>query len=64
MDVYRGKIKPETNILRYSLYITYFPHLSVGPIESYQSMQLALSQRKITWDGISARFARVLWGLF
>lgn len=64
VDVYRGKIQPETNILRYSLYITYFPHLSVGPIESYQSMQLALSQRKITWDGISAGFARVLWGLF
>ena len=64
VDVYRGKIAPETNILRYSLYITYFPHLSVGPIESYSNMQLALSQRKITWDGISAGFCRVLWGLF
>lgn len=64
VDVYRGKIAPEKNILRYSLYITYFPHLSVGPIESYQSMFLALSQRKITWDGISLGFARVLWGLF
>ena len=64
VDVYRGKIEPEKNILRYSLYITYFPHLSVGPIESYQSMQQALSQRKITWDGISLGFARVLWGLF
>ena len=64
VDVYRGKIEPEKNILRYSLYITYFPHLSVGPIESYQSMQLALCQRRITWDGISLGFARVLWGLF
>jgi D-alanyl-lipoteichoic acid acyltransferase DltB (MBOAT superfamily) len=64
VDVYRGKIQPERNILRYSLYITYFPHLSIGPIESYSSMQQALAQRKITWDGISLGFARVLWGLF
>ena len=64
VDVYRGTIPPETNILRYSLYITYLPHLSVGPIESYSNMQLALAQRKITWDGISMGLIRVLWGLF
>ena len=64
VDVYRGKIQPEKSILRYSLYITYFPHLTIGPIESYQSMQLALSQRKFTWEGISQGAARVLWGLF
>jgi D-alanyl-lipoteichoic acid acyltransferase DltB (MBOAT superfamily) len=64
VDVYRGKIQPEENILRYSLYITYFPHLSIGPIESYSNMQLALANRKITWDGISLGFVRVLWGLF
>ena len=64
VDVYRGKIQPERNILRYSLYITYFPHLTMGPIESYQSMQQALTQRKISWDGISLGAARALWGLF
>ena len=64
VDVYRGTISPETNILRYSLYITYYPHLTVGPIERYSTMQLALSQRKITWDGISMGAARAIWGLF
>ena len=64
VDVYRGTIPPETNLLRYSLYITYFPHLTMGPIESYCAMQLALSQRKITWDSISTGAARALWGLF
>ena len=64
VDVYREKIQPERNILRYSLYITYFPHLSIGPIESYSNMQLALANRKFTWDGISLGFIRVLWGLF
>ena len=64
VDVYRGTIQPERNILRYCLYVTYFPHLSIGPIESYSNMQRALAQRKITWDGISLGFGRVLWGLF
>jgi D-alanyl-lipoteichoic acid acyltransferase DltB (MBOAT superfamily) len=64
VDIYRGKIQPERNILRYSLYIGYFQHLSIGPIENYDNMRRALAQRKITWDGISMGFARVLWGLF
>ena len=64
VDVYRGTVQPEKNILRYSLYITYFPHLTIGPIESYSNMQRALSQRKITWDGISFGAVRALWGLF
>lgn len=64
VDVYRGTIQPERNILRYCLYVTYFPHLSIGPIESYSNMHRALAQRKITWDGISLGFGRVLWGLF
>ena len=64
VDIYRGKIQPETNPLRYSLFVTYFPHLFVGPIETYSSMQAALLQRKITCDSVSFGLARVLWGLF
>ena len=64
VDIYRGKIQPERNILRYGLYIGYFQHLSIGPIENYDNMRRALAQRRITWDGISLGFARVLWGLF
>ena len=64
VDIYRGKIEPEVNPIRYGLFVTYLPHLFVGPIESYPIMQTALSQRKITWDSFSAGCARVLWGLF
>ena len=64
-DIYKGKIDPrEASPLQYGLYVTYLPHLFVGPIESYPNMQRALSQRKITWDGISFGLGRVLWGLF
>lgn len=33
IDVYRGKISAEKNILRYGLFISFFPQLVAGPIE-------------------------------
>jgi len=33
IDVYRGKVKPETNYLRLLLFILFFPQLVAGPIE-------------------------------
>lgn len=33
MDVYRGEIKAEKNIIRYALFVSFFPQLVAGPIE-------------------------------
>ena len=33
VDVYRGKLKPEKNFLRYALFVSFFPQLVAGPIE-------------------------------
>ena len=33
IDVYRGKVMPEKNVLRYALFISFFPQLVAGPIE-------------------------------
>ena len=33
VDVYRGKLKPERNFLRYALFVSFFPQLVAGPIE-------------------------------
>ena len=65
VDVYRGKYEPERNLYRYALFVTYLPHLFIGPIERYDTMRPALFEnRKITWDGILNGGARALWGLF
>ncbi len=32
IDVYRGRLKAERNVLNYALYIMFFPHLLAGPI--------------------------------
>lgn len=64
VDIYRGKYAPEQNLFRYCLFVTYLPHLFIGPIERYDTMGAALDNRHITWDGIFAGGTRALWGLF
>ena len=63
-DVYRGKYLPEKNFFRYALFVTYLPSLFLGPIQSYDTMGKALTDRHVTWDGISGGAARMLWGGF
>ncbi len=64
IDVYRGKYQAERNLLRYGLYIFYFPILLIGPINRYDNFNKALDQIKITLDNIYAGLLRILWGLF
>lgn len=63
-DVYKGRYEPERNLFRYAFFVTYYPHLLIGPIERYDSMSLALKERRITWEGIFDGGARALWGGF
>ncbi|MCD7862981.1 MAG: hypothetical protein LUG61_05615 [Lachnospiraceae bacterium] len=64
VDVRKEKYPPEKNFLTFALYLTYFPHLLMGPIESFDHMKKALEERKITWDGISSGAVRAVWGAF
>lgn len=64
VDIYRGKYPPERNFLKYALFVTYLPHIFLGPIESYDAFRNSLEHRRISWDGISGGAARALWGLF
>lgn len=63
IDVFRGKYPPERNFLRYALYVTWIPHLFMGPIERYEVMAPHLTaKRVIGWDGISRGALRILLG--
>lgn len=57
VDVYRGKLKPEKNFLRYALFVSFFPQLVAGPIE--RSTNLLLQMKKLDkiklWDGDRVR---------
>lgn len=63
-DLYRGRYEPEKNLLRYGLFVTYLPHIFIGPIESYPSMCAALEERHIDGDHFLKGSVRALWGLF
>lgn len=64
-DVYRGKYEAERNLFRYALYVTYLPHLFLGPIDRYDTMRRALVEdRRITLDGVLEGAARAVWGGF
>lgn len=64
-DVHRKKYPPERNFFRYALFVTYLPHLFIGPIERYDTMMVSLHQRSSwTWNGFSQGLIRILWGLF
>ncbi len=60
-DIYRGKLQPERNFLRYCLYVTYLPKIFLGPIEPYNGALFANS--RLCWGGLSLGGIRILWGL-
>ena len=65
VDVYRGKYPAEKNFFRFVSYVTYLPHLFMGPIEGYDKLAPNLFEnRRMSWDGISRGAARFAWGLF
>jgi D-alanyl-lipoteichoic acid acyltransferase DltB (MBOAT superfamily) len=64
VDVWKGKYPAEKNLYRFALYVTYLPHLFIGPIEQYPQFASALGQRQMNWDDLFQGGARALWGLF
>ncbi len=49
IDVYRKTIEPERNILRYSLFVSFFPQLVAGPIERASNL-LSQLQKPTSFD--------------
>ncbi|MFI3176476.1 MAG: MBOAT family O-acyltransferase [Eubacteriales bacterium] len=46
IDVYRGKVKAQTNFLSFATYVTLFPQLIAGPIVRYETIEHELLNRK------------------
>ncbi len=63
IDVYRGKVKPERNLINLSLYITLFPQLIAGPIVRYSEIATELVLRKVNFSGFACGVQRFLFGL-
>lgn len=71
VDVYRKEIKPEPNLLKYALFVSFFPQLVAGPIERSgnllaQIRRIDKTERKelLNYNRITSGLMIMLWGFF
>lgn len=68
VDVYRGKTKAERNVLRFLLFITFFPKIIQGPIERSSGFLKQLedieNRSSFNFHQIQNGMITILWGLF
>ena len=65
MDCYRKEAEPEDNILKYALFVSFFPCILSGPIERAKNL-LPQIDREHVWDSIRVKegLFLMLWGYF
>lgn len=63
VDVYRGKVAAQKNLISLATYITMFPQLIAGPIVRYSDVQEQLKERNITFEKIAYGIRRFVLGL-
>lgn len=63
IDLYRGEVKAQKNILNLALYISLFPQLIAGPIVRYKTINDELSHRNHSFDNFAYGVKRFVIGL-
>jgi alginate O-acetyltransferase complex protein AlgI len=65
LDIYYGRIKPQKNIIDYSLFVSYFPLLVAGPIERATHLLPQLKEKREFRYLQGVEGCRlILWGMF
>lgn len=65
IDVYRGDFHAEADPITFALYVTYFPQLVAGPIESPANLLPQLrSKNPFRWEDFTAGIRLLLCGFF
>lgn len=63
IDVYRGTVKPQRNLLNLATYVCLFPQLIAGPIVRYETVAGELEQRQESFDLFASGVRRFVTGL-
>ena len=63
IDVYRGEVSAQKDILKFASYVTLFPQLIAGPIVRYQTVASELENRRHTPDLFAEGVRRFVAGL-
>jgi len=66
VDIYRGRLKAERNLLTYALFIAYFPLLIAGPIERAWHLipQLRAERKRPNANQVYSALVLIVQGLF
>jgi D-alanyl-lipoteichoic acid acyltransferase DltB (MBOAT superfamily) len=64
-DIYNKRIEPTSNIIDYSLFVSFFPLLVAGPIERATHLLPQVKRsRTFNSETVSDGLRQILWGLF
>ena len=63
IDVYRGNVPAQRNIISFGAYVALFPQLIAGPIVRYADIAKELEQRNHSWEDTALGLRRFLIGL-
>lgn len=66
-DVYRGTISAERNIVKYALFVSFFPQLVAGPIERSENLLPQIEHLggiKFEYERVVKGIILVIWGLY
>ena len=68
IDVYRGEIKSEKNIIKYALFVSFFPQLVAGPIERSNNLLIQIENlekvNRFDYERITEGLTLMLFGYF
>lgn len=62
-EVYAGTAESEESFIDYGAYLTMFPQISMGPIQTYKDFKPYLKSRIVSFAGISSGLAEFILGL-
>ena len=62
-DVYRKDVRAQENIIDLALYISFFPKILMGPIESYQNFEFYLEKKDISVENFANGIKKFIYGL-
>jgi D-alanyl-lipoteichoic acid acyltransferase DltB (MBOAT superfamily) len=64
-DIYRGKLKPVSNLVEYSVFVSFFPLLVAGPIERANHLLPQIQTKRIfNYSQAVEGCKLILWGMF
>lgn len=65
IDIYRGKYRPERNVIDFALFASFFPLIASGPIERGAHLLPQLkAEHRFRYETFCRGASRMLWGFF